>query len=135
MLELAGTIERLTAGTEQLEERVRRLEEEGRRDSRTSSGPPSQDLPKTRRQRRAEARAKAKELLAREGAGRKAGGQEGHRGAGRELVPEDRVDEIVGHYPQACRGCGREFSGDECRPGGRFGRHQVCELPPISVLL
>jgi transposase len=135
MLELAGTIERLTAGTERLEERVRRLEEEGRRDSRTSSGPPSQDPPKTRRQRRAEARAKAKELLAREGARRKAGGQEGHRGAGRELVPEDRVDEIVGHYPQACRGCGREFSEDECRPGGRFGRHQVCELPPIGVLL
>jgi hypothetical protein len=27
------------------------------------------------------------------------------------------------------------FSGDEQRPGGRFGRHQVAELPPISVLV
>jgi HK97 family phage major capsid protein len=86
-----------------LEERIRRLEEQARRDSRTSSKPPSQDPPKTRRQRRAEARAKAKELLAREGAERKAGGQEGHRGAGRKLAPEDRVDEIVEHYPDICR--------------------------------
>jgi transposase len=135
ILELVGSVERLTAACELLEERVRVLEGQVRRDSRTSSKPPSQDPPKTRQQRRAEARAKAKELLAREGAGRKAGGQEGHLGAGRELVPDDRVDEIVAHYPQGCRGCGREFSEQERRPGGRFGRYQVCELPPISVLL
>ena len=115
-----------------LEERIRRLEEQARRDSRTSSKPPSSDPPKTRQQRRAEARAKAKELLRGE---RKAGGQPGHPGAGRELEPEDQVDEIVCHYPQACHGCGREFPGQERRPGGRFGRHQVCELPPISAIL
>jgi transposase len=125
----------LAARVEQLEERLRRLEESARQDSRTSSRPPSQDPPRTRQQRRAEARAKAKELLAREGAERKAGGQEGHPGAGRGLAPEDQVDEIVEHYPQACRGCGREFDEDERRPSGRFGRHQLCELPPISVLL
>jgi transposase len=73
--------------------------------------------------------------LAREGDERKPGGQEGHRGAGRKLAAEDRVAEIVDHYPQACRGCGREFGTDERRPRGRFGRHQVAELPPISVLL
>jgi transposase len=125
----------LASRVEGLEDRLRRLEEQARRDSRTSSKPPSQDPPKTRQQRRAEARAKAKELLAKEGARRKAGGQQGHRGAGRKLAPEDQVDEIVDHYPPACRGCGHEFTGDERRPGGRFGRHQVAELPPISVLL
>ena len=125
ILELASQVERH-------EERLRRLEEQARRDSRTSSKPPSSDPPKTRQQRRAEARAKAKELLRGE---RKAGGQPGHQGSGRELRPEDQVDEIVDHYPEACRGCGREFSADERRPGGRFGRHQVAELPPISVLL
>jgi len=136
ILELAGAMEVLGARCEQLEERIRRLEEQARQDSRTSSRPPSEDPPKTRQQRRAEARAKAKELLAKQGdAERKAGGQEGHRGAGRELAGEDQVDEIVAHYPQACHGCGREFSEHERRPGGRFGRHQVCELPPISVLL
>jgi transposase len=135
ILELAASVERLTTAGEGLEERVRRLEAEARRDSRTSSAPPSADPPKTRQQRRAEARAKAKELLAKDRAKRKAGGQEGHRGAGRRLAPEDEVDEIVAHYPQACRGCGHEFSADERRPGGRFGRHQIVELPPISVLL
>ena len=94
-----------------------------------------QDPPKTRAQRRAEARAKAKELMRREGEQRKAGGQPGHRGAGRELRPEDQVDEIVDHYPEACGGCGRRFDDGQRRPGGRFGRHQVCELPPISVLV
>lgn len=118
-----------------LEERIGRLEEQGRRDSRTSSKPPSSDPPKTRQQRRAEARAKAKELLRKEGQRRKAGGQPGHPGAGRELKPEDQVEEIVDHYPQTCRGCGREFTADERRSGGRFGRHQVAELPTIRVML
>jgi transposase len=125
ILELAARVERV-------EERMRRLEEQARRDSRTSSKPPSSDPPKTRQQRRAEARARAKELL---GGERKAGGQPGHRGSGRELRPEDQVDEIVDHYPDACRGCGREFTVDERQPGAQFGRHQVAELPPISVIV
>jgi hypothetical protein len=87
----------LAARVERHEERLRRLEEQARQDSRTSSRPPSCDPLRTRQQRRAEARAKAKELLRGE---RKAGGQPGHRGSGRELEPEDQVDEIVDHYPQ-----------------------------------
>ena len=128
ILDLAERVERLG-------ERLRRLEEQVRQDSRTSSKPPSQDPPKTRQQRRAQARAKAKELLAGDRAERKAGGQGGHRGAGRKLVPEDQVDEIVDHYPHACGGCGRGFGEDERRLGRGFGRHQVAELPPISVLV
>src|SRR3954469_10640951 len=81
MLDLAGRVA-------QLEERLRRLEEQARQDSRTSSRPPSSDPPKTRQQRRAEARAKAKKLVRGE---RKAGGQPGHAGSGRELKPEDQV--------------------------------------------
>src|SRR6516225_11075633 len=111
----------LAARVEQHEERLARLEAQARHDSRTSSKPPSSDPPKTRAQRRAEARAKAKELMRPEGEQREAGGQPGHRGAGRELKPEDQVDEIVDHYPAACRGCRREFSDSERRPGGRFG--------------
>ncbi|HYC10726.1 MAG TPA: IS66 family transposase [Steroidobacteraceae bacterium] len=127
IVELAGRVE-------QHEERLARLEAELRQDSRTSSRPPSLDPPKTRAQRRAEARAKAKELMRREGEQRPPGGQSGHRGAGRELRPEDQVDEIVDHYPDACGGCGREFSDQERRPRRRFGRHQTCELPPMSVI-
>ena len=125
----------LAARVQELEERLSRLEARARQDSRTSSRPPSTDPPKTRAQRRAEARAKAKELMRREGEQRAAGGQPGHRGAGRELGPEDQVDEIVDHYPDACGGCGRSFTAEEQQPRRRFGRHQVAELPPISVLV
>jgi transposase len=123
----------LAAKVEQFEDRLRRLEGQARQDSRTSSRPPSQDPPKTRAERRAEARAKAKELMRREAEQRKAGGQPGHRGAGRDLKAEDQVDEIVDHSPDACGGCGRRFDDRQRRPGGRFGRHQVAELPPITV--
>jgi transposase len=119
----------------QHEDRLKRLEEQARQDSRTSSKPPSSDPPKTRAQRRAEARAKAKELMRGERQRRASGGQPGHRGAGRDLKPEDQVDEIVDHYPEACGGCGREFDEEQRRPGGRFGRRQVFELPPISVIV
>ena len=128
ILELAGSVR-------QHEDRLRRLEEQARQDSRTSSKPPSTDPPKTRVQRRAEARAKAKELMRQERERRAQGGQPGHPGAGRELRPEDQVDEIVDHYPEACGGCGRRFDDGQRRAGGRFGRHQVFELPPISVLV
>ena len=45
------------------------------------------------------------------------------------------MDEIVDHYPEACGGCGRRFDRGQRRPGGRFGRHQIAELPPISVIM
>jgi transposase len=125
----------LAARVEAHEDRLRRLEEQARQDSRTSSRPPSTDPPKTRAQRRAEARAKAKELMRRERERRAQGGQPGHRAAGRDLKPEDQVDEIVDHYPRACGGCGRWFDDRQRRPGGRFGRHQVAELPPIGVIV
>jgi transposase len=128
IVELAGRVR-------EHEDRLRRLEEQARQDSRTSSKPPSSDPPKTRAQRRAEARAKAKELMRQERERRAQGGQPGHPGAGRELEPEDEVDEIVDHYPEACGGCGRGFDEEQRRPGGRVGRHQVFELPPISVIV
>ena len=99
----------------QYEDRLKRLEEQACEDSRTSSRPPSMDPPKSRAQRRAEARAKAKELMRREREQRQAGGQPGHRGAGRELRPADQVDEIVDHFPERCGDCGRRF--DDRRAG------------------
>jgi transposase len=126
ILDLAGKVERH-------EDRLKRLEEQARQDSRTSSKPPSADPPKSRAQRRAEARAKAKELMRKDREQRKQGGQRGHRGAGRELKPSDQMDEIVDHYPEVCGSCERPFAPEQRGPGGRFGRHQLAELPPISV--
>jgi hypothetical protein len=124
----------LTAEVRELRERLGRLEVQARQDSRTTSKPPSSDPPKSRAQRRAEARAKAKELMRRDGERRQAGAQKGHRGAGRELKPEDQMDEIVDHFPELCGGCDHAFAVEQQRPGGRFGRHQIAELPPASVV-
>jgi transposase len=130
LLELTARYERQV---EQFEVRIARLEEQVRSSSRTGSKPPSQDPPKTRQQRRVEARAKAKELL-KGGVQREAGGQPGHRGSGRKLLPEDQMEEIVNHYPEECGGCGHEFSDTEKVPSRRPGRHQVADLPPIAVV-
>ena len=124
----------LAARCGRLEERLGRLEEQTRKDSRNSSSPPSQDPPKTRAERRAEARKKAKAWAKREGEKRRQGGQPGHKGSGRKHLPSDQVDEIVDHYPAACGGCERKFSEDEKTPSGRFGRHQVAELPQVAII-
>ena len=125
LLELAGRL----GG---LEDRVERVEGKPATSSLNSSLAPSADAPKTRQQRRALARAKAKELL-REKEPRQQGAQKGHRGVGRELLPVEEIDEVVDHYPSECHGCGREFTGLERVPGSGAGRHQVAELPEIAV--
>jgi transposase len=117
-----------------LEERLQALEQKVSPSSRNSSSPPSADVPKTRQQRRAEAREKAKELAREDGKKkREAGGQPGHSGAGRELLGEDQMREVVDHYPEDCSGCGREFTDSEKVPRYGPGRHQVAELPATAV--
>jgi transposase len=116
-----------------LEGRVRALEAKASASSRNSSRPPSTDAPKTRQQRRAQAREKAKELLRKDGEKRNAGGQPGHPGAGRGLLGEDQMAEIVDHYPEECSGCGREFTASEKVPRHGPGRHQVADLPATAV--
>jgi transposase len=114
------------------ENRLARVEGERPASSLNSSAAPSADVPITRQQRRALARAKAKELL-KDKKPRKQGAQSGHRGVGRELLPAEEIDEVVDHYPVECRGCGHEFAAAECVPRAGAGRHQVAELPRIAV--
>ena len=123
----------LVAAQGRLEERVRVLEAKGAASSRNSSVAPSADTSISRQERRALARAKTKELLKKDGERRKAGGQPGHRGSGRGLLGEDQMSEIVDHYPSDCSGCGREFTDVEKVPRWGAGRHQVAELPPVTV--
>src|ERR1022692_3559841 len=70
-----------------LAEEVSRLGEAGRRSSRNWSQPPSQDR----------VAAKAQQAKAREarGRGRQQGGQRGHEGQTRTLLPVEQVDEVV----------------------------------------
>ena len=90
------------------------------RSSRNSSKPPSSDGPGFKPPER------------RKGSGRKRGGQPGHPGSGPELLPIERVDEVVEHHPEVCRRCGQLLlHGEDPEPL----RHQVIEIPPITPLV
>ena len=66
---------------------------------------------------------------------RKAGGQPGHRGAHRPLVPVTEVDEIRPILPDQCQHCGRALPTqiEQVQTTGEPQRHQVTELPPIQA--
>jgi len=66
--------------------------------------------------------------------GRKPGGQPGHRGSHRPLVPEGQVSEIRSVLPEQCQHCGHTLPGDvtQVQPSGDVQRHQVTEVPPIQ---
>ncbi|WP_040335268.1 DUF6444 domain-containing protein [Candidatus Magnetobacterium casense] len=60
---------------------------------------------------------------------RKAGGQPGHKGSNREMLPPEEVDHIVDIYPERCQCC------NEALPQvgtGKVHRKQVTEIPPIE---
>lgn len=62
---------------------------------------------------------------------RNAGGQPGHPGHHRPLVPPERVQAIVDLVPDVCRQCAHPL-----RPRHGVGdprRHQITELPPIEA--
>jgi transposase len=62
---------------------------------------------------------------------RRAGGQPGHPGHHRTLVPVERVDTIVDLAPDACRHCTRRLHARHTCGDPR--RHQVTEVPPLAA--
>jgi transposase len=99
------------------EERIRELEARLAQNSTNSSKPPSSDPPGVARPGK-----KPK--------GRKRGGQPGHRGHHRMILPPERVEEVV-HEPESCEHCGHSLAdAEEGRPAHV---HQVVELPPIRA--
>lgn len=78
---------------------IARLTEQQNQNSTNSHLPPSSDGPgATARGVRRPKKKKSK---------RKRGGQKGRRGAHRELLPVERIDEVVDLFPEACEGCAR----------------------------
>jgi transposase len=90
--ELKAALAKALARIEALEEENRKLRDQLRQNSRNSSKPPSSDM----------GRRKAPKALA----GRSPGGQPGHAGATREIVPPEQVDEVVDRDPETCANCG-----------------------------
>ena len=66
---------------------------------------------------------------------RKAGGQPGHRGTHRPVVPAERVDEVRAVLPEHCQHCGHSLTGqvEPVRTTGHPHRHQVTEVPSIQA--
>jgi transposase len=67
------------------------------------------------------------------GSGRGRGGQLGHEGKHRRLLPPEQVDEVVEYWPERCRSCAHVFGESELVDVAEPWRHQVAELPPTAV--
>jgi transposase len=111
----------LVEANRRLEVRVAELERRLSRNSRNSSLPPSHDPPSAPPRPKQPA------------SGRKRGGQLGHEGNHRPLLPAERVDAIVEHWPKRCPACAHVFAESERVDAAERARHQVAELPPIAV--
>ena len=100
----------------QLQARILELEEQWQLTSRPASKPPSRAGPGTERR-----------YPERQRRGRRRGGQPGHAGVKRALVPLEEVDQVYPCWPVERCACGGEIrvADTPCE------RHQVFELPPI----
>ena len=112
------SLEALEARVHTLQEQVRTLEEQLKQNSRNSSRPPSSDPAQAQRPKRPRS-------------GRRRGGQPGHRGQTRTLVPVEAVNQVVPIKPEQCAGCRAPLTGDDPTPF----RHQVIEIPPIEPVV
>jgi transposase len=108
----------LSAQVEHLSARVEELERCGRRDSSTSSRPPSSDSPYN----------KSRDRSLRERGKRRPGRQPGEPGATMKLV--DHPDQRFLYPPAACRGCGTDLAAE---PVAAQRRHQVTDIEPAPA--
>jgi transposase len=107
------------AENKQLRERIAQLE----KNSTNSSRPPSSDNPQDKNPKPESTEQKK----------RKPGGQPGHKGSNRELIPVEEVDEVIHYYPERCQNCGKTLPQDATANGvGEPFRWQVTEIEPIK---
>ena len=118
--EAQAYIRALEARVAALEATVQRLLERLRMDSQNSSQPPSSDPPATRRPRQRHTPS-----------GRKPGGQPGHQGQTRALVPLEDVEAVLPVKPTHCARCQHPLHGEDGQPQ----RHQVTDLPPVQPVV
>jgi transposase len=117
---LEARVMAMESAVQRLDLTVQQLTEQLRQDSRTSSRPPSSDPPQAigKRPRR-------------EPSGRRPGGQPGHEGQTRALLPVEEVDIIIPVKPTQCVHCQQPLQGADPQPQ----RHQVTELPPAKPVV
>jgi transposase len=103
--------------------RIAELEERLGTSSSNSSKPPSSDSPKQQADRKKRAAA----ITKRSSKKRKAGGQPGHKGFSRALVPPAEVDRHHDCIPTSCENCAAKLRGRDQSPQ----LHQVFNLPEV----
>jgi transposase len=101
-----------------LEALVQALQERLNQTSQHASRPPASNPPQHPHPRRPRGK-------------RRRGGQPGHPGHTRTLLPVDAVDEIVVLKPEQCPSCHTALAGDDPTPW----RHQVIEMPPLKPVV
>lgn len=106
-----------------LEARVQELERRLGQNSQNSSRPPSTDPLSLKRPPK------------KRPSGRGPGGQPGHEGHRRGLVPPDQVTSYTQCYPDRCGGCARKLDARKNREVGEPLHHQVTEIPVVTPLV
>jgi len=112
-------IAELERKVEELTRLVLALREQLDRSSGNSNKPPSSDSPSQRADRQPKGTT-----------GGKRGGQPGHSGATRALVPPEQVGEFKNLFPPVCESC---WSPLPQTPGSSVRRSQTLELPPLKA--
>ena len=117
--EWAATPQSVRRVLEYLADELARLREQVGQTSRNSSKPPSSDP--------AHAPKRQKKVT-----GRKPGGQPGHPGVTRALVPQEQVSHVKAPIrPDTCGHCGQAFAETSTDPTPY--RHQVWEIPAVCA--
>jgi transposase len=126
-VKLPETLEEAHALILRLLARVEELERRLNQSSQNSSRPPSSDPPAVRWRPR------------KPPSGRKPGGQKGHEGHHREMLPAEKVNETVHHWPARCgnASCERELpradhSGIRGIEPGAQRMHACSVRPPVG---
>lgn len=120
IIQLVQRLEGLEALVKKQQARIEELERRLAANSQNSSKPPSSDPPHVKRPPK------------KEPSGRKPGGQPGHRGYKRELLPPEQVTEFFDYFPDQCEECGGDLRKGSVRMEvGEPLRHQVTEVPRV----
>jgi transposase len=117
---LKARVTAVEAIVQRLEATVQHLTERLQQDSRTSSRPPPSDPPQATAKR-----------PRREPSGRRPGGQPGHEGHTRGVMPVEAVDVVCPVQPERCRRCQHPLSGEDPHPR----RPQVMDIPPVQPVV
>jgi len=118
---IVETLLSLSARIDEFERKIALLT----KDSSNSSKPPSSDGPVK----------KPKAHRPKKSRKRNPGGQPGHKGTRRELVPVEEVDHVEEVLPELCESCHRPIEPGTSRVLGNYLRCQVTDIPKIKPLV